>query len=121
MPLDQEFRGYEESCEEILSFCLEAGKPFPWSTVKEELEGELDPDEFPALADLMGFVDDGQWDSENRYISYEDWAAIFVRAVEAGALDRDQLPSLREFGRVELAVDDARRKSSAYQEAWTTA
>jgi len=119
--LYQEFRGYEEACEEILSFCLEAGRPFPWSTVKEELEGELDPDEFPALADLMGFVDDGQWDSENRYISYEDWAAIFTRAVEAGVLDRNLLPSLREFGRVELAVDDARRKSSAYQEAWTTA
>ena len=40
-----------------------------------------------------------------RYVTYEDWGAIFTRAVEAGALDRDGLPALQEFGRVEPAVD----------------
>ena len=54
--LYQELRGEEEACNTVLEFALEAGKPFEWSKVKEELQEDMNAEELSALADLLGSI-----------------------------------------------------------------
>jgi hypothetical protein len=85
-------RGYEHMAEEILAYSFAHG-PHSWREVRSELADDVDEDEFPVLANLLGFHDSDL----NRMVSFQQWAAVFGEAVRRGVMDRNQLPSLHRY------------------------
>ena len=71
----QMLRGYEAKAEEILSYSRANG-PHSWQEVRNELAGDVDEDEFPLLAQLMGFQDG----ERGRSVSFDDWRRLFESA-----------------------------------------
>eukprot|EP00941_MAST-03F_sp_MAST-3F-sp1_P002768 g2768.t1 len=87
-----EMRGYESKAEEIMAYSYANG-PHKWSTVRDELSGDMDADEFPLLAELLGFSDE----ELSHEVSFNDWAKMFKRGVDLGHLNAAKMPTLRKY------------------------
>jgi hypothetical protein len=87
--LVEPLRGYEKMAEQILEYS-KANGPHQWAVVRSELAEDVDEEEFPILAALLGHADsDGA-----HLVHFNDWCLIFRRAVSAGVLDINGMPTL---------------------------